>query len=200
MAYQKGPPNTAWKAESVYKGGGRFWDLGAHLVDQLLILFPNLTVTSVYCRMMFDFESMNEADSHAHLTVVFNDGTTGIIDTNSTTAIEKPRFYVVGDLGTFEKHGVDPQEDAMLKKNIDSSEEDKKLYGRILWRDKNKERVTVETLKGRWRSFYENVSDVLHDPQNHKQFVSLASVRRAVCVMNAALESVKLGRSLSVSI
>lgn len=128
------------------------------------------------------------------------------------TAIEKARFYVVGDVATFQKNGVDPQEVAMFAGNIDSAVEDPKTYGTIAFRDKKKQRYfllfvclihticseTVETLRGRWRSFYENVAEVLQGTS--APLVSLASVRRAVAVLDAALQSVKTKQPVSVDI
>jgi len=156
MAYQKGVSTRQWKTESVFKGGGRFWDLGSHMVDQFLMLFPHLGVKSVYCRMLFDVPQMAEVDSHALVIIELEDGTTGICDANSFTSIEKPRFYVVGDKATYIKYGSDPQEDAMMSGNIDGAVEDEKSYGTLTYREKPQNQnavVQIPTLPGRWRCF-----------------------------------------------
>eukprot|EP00128_Syssomonas_multiformis_P006236 Colp12_sorted_trinity150504_noHs@24006 len=52
VAWQKSGVSTkAWKANSsLEKGGGTFLDLGAHMVDQLVTIFPH-KITSVHARM-----------------------------------------------------------------------------------------------------------------------------------------------------
>ncbi len=63
-----------WKDVAPENGGGRYWDLGPHLVDQLLILFGGKKVKSVYSRMHFDHRPASDVDTHALLIVGF-DGT-----------------------------------------------------------------------------------------------------------------------------
>jgi len=52
-----------------------------------------------------DFETAPGIDSHALLVISFADGSTGIVDTSCTAAIEKPHFYLVGSNATFAKYG-----------------------------------------------------------------------------------------------
>jgi len=198
LAYQKGAPNKAWKTVSVHQGGGRFWDLGVHMIDQMLQLFPTRTVTGVYCRMLKEFGDMREVDSHAMITIEFDDGTTGIVDTNSTTAIEKPRFFVVGDVATYEKYGVDPQEAAMLAGDIRASRKTKGIDGKMVYRDQSKPTVNVPTLFGEWTNYYANVSDALQGKANAA--VSSQSVRRVIAVLQAALNSSRFSQRMTVSI
>jgi hypothetical protein len=52
-----------------------------------------------------------------------------VVDLSNSTFIQKPRFYIVGDKATFVKYGVDPQEEYMIKEDIESSIELEKFYG-----------------------------------------------------------------------
>jgi predicted dehydrogenase len=202
MAYQKGGPNparAAWKAEPVSAGGGRFLDLGAHMIDQAVTLFADQPVRSVYCRMLFEFAAHPGVDSHSVATIVFGDGSTCVLDANSTTAVEKPRFYVVGAGATFVKHGFDPQEAATFKGDIDAGTvEDAKFHGTVTFVDKTKAPVVIATDHGRWREYYENVGAVLNGKPGAELLVSLASVRRAIAVIDAALQSVRENRSIDL--
>src|SRR5947209_3219804 len=45
------------------RGGGKIFDLGAHLLDQLLLLFPQ-PVSGVFCRLHTDFPNV-DVESHA---------------------------------------------------------------------------------------------------------------------------------------
>lgn len=179
-----------WRGESIEKGGGRLFDLGAHLLDQLLQLFP-ARVTGVYCRMDFGFEG-REVESEALVTLHFADGRTGVCDTSSLSAARKPRFVLHGSKGSFIKNGLDPQENAMKAGDIDSAQEDPQNYG--LLRD-GKTQTIVPTLPGRWRSYYENIRDVLNGEA--APAVPMHETRRVTAVLDAARESARTGQVIA---
>ena len=143
MAWQRWDPPTGWRAEAGM-GGGRFYDLGAHLLDQLLLLFPQ-DVESVYCKMHHDFPDL-DVESHAMIVVNFVDGATGVIDLGSMAAIGKPRFHLFGEKGSFIKHGLDPQDDAARSSDIDAATlEDEANFGQLF---DGATRTTIPTIKG----------------------------------------------------
>ncbi|WP_309712454.1 Gfo/Idh/MocA family oxidoreductase [Armatimonas sp.] len=167
-------------------GGGRFFDLGAHLVDQLLTL-QNSPAESVYCRLRRDYDA-SDIDSEALIVITFANGATGIADLSGTSAISKPRFRVHGSRATFVKYGLDPQEKAMIAGEIDTALESPEHYGVL--HDGKIERPIV-TLPGRWRSFYENVAE--HLAGNAPIAVPLAESRAGMQVIDAALKSAATG-------
>lgn len=183
MAWQKFGPPGGWRGSRA-SGGGRFHDLGAHLLDQLLLLFPQ-AIDTVYCRMQYDFPD-HDVESHAMIVVGFADGVTGVCDVSSMSARSKPRFHVFGTKGTFVKHGLDPQEEALKAGDIDAAREDEALFGRVY---DAKEEAIVPTLPGRWRSYYENIADVLAGKA--EPAVKLAENRRVMAVLDAALRSAR---------
>ncbi|MBI3831440.1 MAG: Gfo/Idh/MocA family oxidoreductase [Planctomycetes bacterium] len=188
MAWQGFGPPGGWRG-TAEAGGGRFFDLGAHLVDQTVQLFPQV-IESVYARIHRHFEKAG-VESHATIVIGFAGGCTGIVDAGSMAAVRKPRYYVLGDQAGFIKYGVDPQEAAMIKGDIDAAREDEKNYGRL---GDGKTEEIVPTLQGRWRNYYENIAAVL--TQGAEPAVSLASVRRALAVLDAAQKSAQTGTAL----
>jgi predicted dehydrogenase len=155
MAWQRpGLPRT-WKQQAG-SGGGRLLDLGSHLLDQTLQLF-RAKVVSVYCRMHHDWPGV-DIESHAMLTLSFADGRTAVIDTGSMSHVPKPRILAVGDKATYVKHGMDPQDAALAAGDIDSARELPSQWGEVA---DGKTTRPIETLQGRWRSFYGNVGRVL---------------------------------------
>jgi scyllo-inositol 2-dehydrogenase (NADP+) len=185
MAWQGFGAWGGWRGQAAM-GGGKYYDLGAHLVDQLCMFFPQ-AVESVYCRMHHDLPA-TDTESEALLVVTFEGGMTGVVDTSSLAAIRKPRFYVKGTAGTFQKFGVDPQEAAMFAGDIDSAVEDPANYGRF---SVGKEQHVVPTLAGRWRNYYENIAAVLGG--RAEPAVKLTEVRRAIAVIDAGLKSAQTG-------
>ena len=174
-----------WRGQASM-GGGKLYDLGAHLIDQLTLLFPQ-EIERVYCRMRHEFPD-TDTESLALVVIEFAGGGTGICDTSSLAAISKPHFYVCGTGGTFRKYGLDPQEAAMIAGNIDAAREDPAHYAHF--HDGQSERV-IPTLPGRWRSYYENIAAVL--TEGAEPAVKLAEVRRAIAVLDAAFTSARTG-------
>ena len=192
MAWQGFGPPTGWRSRSDM-GGGRFYDLGAHLVDQLLLLFPQ-PVRSVYCRMASDFEG-SDVESQAMIVVGFDGGATGICDLSSMAAIRKPRWNVLGTRATFVKYGFDPQEEAMKAGDIDSAVESEADHGRL---HDGREETVVPTRAGRWRTFYDNIVNVL--VRGAEPAVSLAEARRVVGVLDAARQAARSNRVIELDL
>ena len=191
LAWQRWGAPRGWRGEAA-KGGGRLFDLGAHLLDQLLVLFPQ-PITGVYCRIHYDFPE-RDVESHALVTVYFADGATGVCDLSSMSAINKPHFHIFGDKGTFAKYGLDPQEDAMRAGQIDAAVEDPALYGKL---HDGAAETTIATHPGRWRSYYENIRDVL--TSGAELAVKPQQVRRVMAVFDAAFRSAQTGQVIAVS-
>ena len=185
MAWQGFGAWGGWRGEAAM-GGGKLYDLGAHLIDQICLLYPQ-AITSVYCRMHHDL-AVTDTESQAMVVIGFDGGQTAVCDTSSLAAISKPRFHVFGTGGTFLKYGVDPQEAQMIAGHIDDAVEDPQTYGRL--HDGKTERV-VPTLPGRWRTYYENIADVL--THGAAPLVQLPEVRRAIAVLDAAFHSARSG-------
>ncbi len=192
MAWQKSGPPKGWRGEAAM-GGGRIYDLGSHLIDQLVVLFPQ-AVETVYCRMHHDFPD-HDVESHVMIVVGFAGGATGVVDVSSTCAIAKPRFRVVGDKATFVKYGIDAQEQALKAGDIDAAREEEKWYGRL---SDGTTETAVPTLPGRWRSYYENIADVL--ARGAGPAVKLAESRRAMAVIDAAFRSARSGEVVRADI
>ncbi len=186
MAWQGFGPWGGWRGQAAM-GGGKLYDLGAHLIDQACMIFPD-AVTGVYCRMHHDYPE-TDVESEALVVIEFAGGQTAVCDFSSMAAISKPRFYVRGRNGTFCKYGLDPQEKAMMEGSIDDAVEPEAMYGRFS--DGKREEV-VPTERGRWRNYYENVAAVLNE--GAEPAVKLLELRREIGVLSAAFESARSGQ------
>jgi len=185
MAWQGFGIWGGWRGQAAM-GGGKLYDLGAHLLDQILVLFPE-AVSGVYCRTHFDLPE-RDVESEGFVVISFASGRTAVVDVSSLAAVPKPRFYVRGTLATFSKHGLDPQEKAMMAGDIDAAVEPEGQYGVLRTRDA--ERV-VPTLPGHWRGFYENLRQALVD--GAVPLVTVAQARRVMAVVDAAKRSAATG-------
>ncbi len=174
-----------WRANPE-EGGGRIYDLGTHMLDQMCQLMRSAPI-SVHARVHGPLAGMS-VDSFAHLVIGFADGATGVVETGYIASIDKPRFRVIGSEGSFEKHGLDPQEAALRAGNVDAAREDPDHYG---WLSDGTVRTRVPTVAGRWRGYYEALHRHLAGQAPNP--VTIQSVRPAAAIIEAALRSVRRG-------
>lgn len=175
------------------QGGGKFFDLGAHLIDQALLLIAH-EVTSVYLRVHYDAPGV-EVETEAFLIMEFANGATAICDVSSLAAISKPRFYARGTRGTFCKYGLDPQENALMAGAIEGAVEDAALFGTLKTKDAQR---TIPTLPGRWRDFYENFALAV---EGHTPLLAPPDeTRRVMAIFEAAWQSARDGQVVATQI
>ena len=185
MAWQGFGAVDGWRANAEL-GGGRYWDLGAHLIDQALQFFPE-PVSSVYARKSYDYID-SDTDSEATIIITFEGGRTAVCDLSGHTAYSKPRFCLHGANGTFVKYGVDPQELAMIAGAIDGGLEQSESWGKIY----NGTIITpIKTRVGRWRAYYENIASTILGKT--ELAVTMDSVQKAMRVLTAGIESAESG-------
>ncbi|WP_040242613.1 oxidoreductase [Chromohalobacter japonicus] len=100
---------TRWR-ESAAPGGGIWYDLGPHLIDQALVLFgmPEEILLDQACQ-----RDGAQVDDYFHAVLRYGQQRI-ILHAGSLMAAPAPRFSVHGTHGSYVKHGLDPQED-MLK-------------------------------------------------------------------------------------
>ncbi len=188
MAWQMARPTRGWRSEPAL-GGGRLFDLGAHMIDQALLLFPE-PVERVYCRMHWDHPD-HQDESHAMVVIGFEGGQTAVIDTGGMHALPKPRFHAFGTAGAFRKEGLDPQEEALKAGCLEAAAEPREGYG--TWSDGEKTEV-IQTQAGSWRSYYRTIAaQIKGDPLPHAP-VQLEEARRVMAVLEAAYQSGRDGR------
>ena len=188
MAWQGMGTWGGWRGHAEH-GGGRFYDLGAHLVDQAQLLFPQ-PVESVFCRMHWDIPG-RDVESQCTVILSFEGGRTAVIDLSSLTAHAKPRFEARGERATFIKHGLDAQEDALKAGDIDLAQEQPEWYARI---KTGQEEQVLPTIPGRWRDYYENLARALQSGE--EPLVTLPSARRTMHILDAALRSARSGQAV----
>ena len=190
---QYGPPG-GWRGQSAH-GGGKFFDLGAHLIDQALQLIPS-PVERVYARFHQHLLD-SDIEDNAHCVISFANGVEAHIGTSSLARHPKPRWYAMGTEGTLIKEGIDPQERAMIAGDIDSAREDPTHYPRLhLAAAGQPAEMIVQTIPGRWRSFYENVAAALHG--DAELAVTPESVRAVMAVIRAAQQSAASGQAVAL--
>lgn len=151
----------AWR-EKPGEGTGVFFDLGPHLIDQVLVLFGPPEMVTADIRTQRDHM---ETDDHFDLLLHYKDLKV-TLKGGMLVRTETPRFLLHGTKGSFIKYGMDPQEEALINGGTPSDPE----WGvepEENWGEINAEidglHITgrIETDAGNYQGYYQNVVDAI---------------------------------------
>jgi scyllo-inositol 2-dehydrogenase (NADP+) len=148
---------NAWR-ERAEVGAGVLFDLGPHLIDQALVLFGIPDAITADVRIEREVARVDDA-----FDIVFHyKNMRAVLGASMLAASPRPTYHVLGTGGSFIKHGMAPQEEA-LKQGRSPREpnwgtERAEMWGKIVTRERSE---PVPTLAGDYRGFYENVRDAL---------------------------------------
>ena len=102
-----------WREHAV-PGAGLWVDLGAHLVDQAVQLFGRPDTLQLDTAALRDGA---QVEDHFHALLRYESGPHAplrvVLHSTTLAAHVAPRFILHGTKGSYVKHGVDPQEDAL---------------------------------------------------------------------------------------
>lgn len=109
--YRPIPKHDAWRElGGMEEAGGLLYDLGSHLIDQALVLFGR--PTKVYAEIERRRAGV-QVDDDTFVGLHFASGVRAHLWMSSVTRIPGPRMRICGLRGTYEKWGLDPQENAL---------------------------------------------------------------------------------------
>jgi scyllo-inositol 2-dehydrogenase (NADP+) len=192
--YRNEPRPGAWREEQG-PGSGVLYDLGSHLIDQALVLFglPNEITADV--RTQRDFaKAADSFDLRLHY-----DRLSVTLKATMLAREPGPRFTLHGTEGSFVKHGLDPQEDALRLGGSPASEgwgeEPEEHWGIINTQAGGAHvRERVETLAGDYAAYYRNVADAIRG--RAELMVKPEEAANTIRVIELALESSAMRRTL----
>jgi predicted dehydrogenase len=150
-----------WR-ESAGPGSGVLFDLGPHLVDQALVLFGMPEAISAEVRIEREDAVVDDAFDIVFRYPNFH----ALLRATMIACVPGPRFVLNGTLGSFVKHGMDPQENALKAGGEPGvpgwGEEPESCWGTLTLAAENGNiRRQVPTETGDYRKFYANVRDAI---------------------------------------
>jgi predicted dehydrogenase len=175
------PRENTWK-EAENPANGMLFDLGPHLVDQVLALFGAPSAITASVRADRDQTAIEDAfDITLHYPQKNNDapvangkGLLAHCRTSYLACDNAPRFLLHGTRGSFKKHGLDPQEPALVGgakvPTLGSPElwlqEKEPAWGKLTVAPVPEDPAMlvehqVKTELGDYRGFYANVRDAI---------------------------------------
>ena len=200
------PRPGTWK-EAGNPANGMLFDLGPHLVDQVLALFgPPQSITASVRRDREESKIEDVFDIALHYPRMM-----AYCRATMIAADPAPRFLLHGTSGSFRKYGLDPQEPALVagakvprlpengKPTDEWLSEDPNLWGMLtLAPDPADPRklVTheVETEPGDYRGFYANVRDAIRGTATLA--VTPEAAYQTIKLLELARQSSESGRTL----
>ena len=93
--------------EEPMPGSGIFYDLGAHLIDQAIVLFG---IPASFTKTYGTFRERSEVDDFATAHLKYNAGLNVFVTTNMLVLKPQPAYTIYGTNGTLSKFRADEQE------------------------------------------------------------------------------------------
>lgn len=97
--------------ESPVPGSGLFYDLGPHVLDQIISIFG---IPLHWTKSLGHFRPGTQVDDYAHIHLTYPDALQVFVTTSLLVADTKPAFVLNGTKGSFVKRRADIQEDQLL--------------------------------------------------------------------------------------
>ncbi len=179
-----------WREKEV-PGNGITYDLGSHLIDQVVLLFgPPDSIQADIQRQRKDAV----ADDHFDIILFyprFKARVTAGVLVNAPT----PKYLLLGEIGSYQKFGLDVQEQAFKDGKRPEGEnwgvEPSENWGHLYL---GSETVPYPTLNGDYRIFYQNVADAISKGTPLKVTINQTII--VLKLIEASFLSNKLGRKV----
>ena len=196
--YVTGQSPKDWKREEV-PGVGLLYDIGVHLVDQIVSLFG--APKAVFADLR---KQRQESTGSDRLTIfMYYDGFRAEATAGEVCADHDLHYAVYGRKGTFVKYGMDVQEAALIRGERPAGRADWGLdreadYGTLTtYEDGTFTRRRIPTERGNYGAYYENIYKVI--TEGAAPLVSLAEAETVLSVLEAAEKSSRLGARVALT-
>lgn len=165
--YRLAPRANAWRERGdPQEGGGLLFDLGSHLIDQAMQLFGR--PTQVYAEIDLRRPHVT-VDDDTFVSLHFVNGVRAHLWMNVVSRLPAQRLRVSGLLGTYEKWGLDPQEEALRAGRrpgeTDWGQEPRERWGRLSTDSAGEDGIhidgQIETVAGAYQTYYSLLAEAL---------------------------------------
>lgn len=174
-------------------GGGLLFDLGPHLIDQALQLFGVPKAITAQCLVQREGSSTID---YFHLVLHYPEKL-AILHVDIFNAGINKRFSVKGTKGSYEKLGLDPQEERIINgvtpTDATWADETPAQYG--CFYDANNTEI-VKTERGGYQNYFKALAEAIRF--NKPVPVSAQDALWNIKLIELALESNRLGKTISI--
>ncbi len=183
-----------WREQAI-PGSGILYDLGAHLIDQALVLFGMPTTVWADIRAQ---RPGAKTDDYFHIVLGYPNHV-AILHAGSLVRESGPHFQVHGSKGSYLKYGLDPQEDALKAGRLPNDpawgRENETMYGELTMSVGDLPvKGRVQTLPGSYVAFYKGIAEAI--AHGEQVPVLPEEARNTIQVIEAARRSHEEQRTL----
>lgn len=192
-----------WRSFPEY-GGGMILDWGVHLFDQLLDMYPDTKVTSVYAKLMTVLDQ--KVDDYFKVTLTLENGPLLHIEVGTFAFYKLPRWYVIGNGGTLQIDDFDCKTGGYTKPRYTDTPVAEVVVmtpagpTRMMAPrpPETKEDFTLPEIETDWTELYQNLVNVMEGKE--ELLIKPYQIRRVLELIEAIFRAAEEGRSLDVSI
>ena len=177
-------------------GGGMILDWGVHLLDQMLLIYPDAKIKSVYANV--SHVTNDEVDDGFCTELLFDNGVRAWVEVGTSNFIELPRWVVEGVDGTaliedFKRNGkivcANGEDDKNVVPVATAAGLTKTMAPR---REETIKTLPLPEVESDVRDFYRNLMAVIDGEA--EIIVKLPQVQRVMRLMEAIMESATTGQ------
>lgn len=191
-----------WRADPEY-GGGMLYDWGVHLIDQILMLYPEKKVKTVFAQLHKVLTPT--VDDYFKIELVFEDGLTSHVEVGTFALQRLPRWFVYADNGTLKLDDFTGKTGGMARirerEDEEAFEKAEVTGASRTMAPLSPDRFENVPLPEAWEEPYALYEALIASVEGRGSVaVDPYTVRRTMQVVEAAFESSRLNQSLSVDI
>lgn len=190
--------DNAWREKNV-PGSGILYDLGAHLIDEALVLFGRPKYVWADLAMQ---RKDSQAVDYFNLILKYSSGLRVKLGAGMLKAIPRPHYHLNGENGSFIKNSMDPQENDLKAgkrpfNSIDWGKETVGMYGKAAYlQDGELKEMQIPSIAGNYTGFYQNIYDTLQNKAALK--VQPEEARNVIRIIEMAIESNELRKEVDI--
>lgn len=192
--YRNWIDSSSWK-EKEGEHSGVLYNLGSHMADQVYCLFGKPLAVTAHLKILREGgKAVDYYDirlDYPHFSA--------ILKSSYLVKSPGPRYIIHGTNGSFYKQGIDPQEELLKTGLLPAGEtwgaDTAENYGRLCYeRDGLNFDSVVETERGKYNLFYDNIYDVLRN--GAEPMVKPDEVLNVLHILEACLQSNRERRTI----
>lgn len=186
----------SWK-EVEGPGNGIMYNLGSHIIDQVLVLFG--LPKWIWADLDIQRTGGKVAD-HFQIVMGYPDKKVNL-GARYLSLAPQPKYKIWGELGSYIKYGEDPQEAALASGKAPNEEEwgkeDPSAWGEVTTAHGADRRIRkIESPAGNYLRFYDQISAVMRGQQS--EYVTAEQARDVIRIIRLAYHSDKEGRRIEL--
>ena len=187
---------NTWK-ETAGKGTGILYNLGSHMLDQVLVLFG--MPQEVDARVWIQREG-GQVDDFYDVRLRY-EGFYATVKSSYLVLEQGPRYVLHGTHGSFVKYGIDPQEQALKEGGLPGAKawgkESPEWWGKLVTAGNHGASTqTIETVGGNYLDFYELLYHAIRS--GGPVPVAPEDAGRVIRLIEACYESNRTGRAVTL--